>query len=124
MVFGDSTGCLGTQVTRILRIWYAKLLFHHKKCDNAKNILGKNLPAVIGKTVQKKPERVEPNYVSILANLIAMDIMFSNQLAILVTYVQNIGLITTEYISWQTAKYIVKHIIRVGIQTTNTVSGQ
>ena len=68
--------------------------FTKKYFYNAKHFFRINLPAVIGKTVRKKPVRFESNYFSILADLIAqhcnvtlnMDIMFVNWPAILVTH--------------------------------------
>ena len=67
--------------------------FNAEDCKHASKIFGKNLPDILGKTVRKRPEHVEPEDSDVPANLIkdnssvtlTGNIMFVNQVPFLVT---------------------------------------
>ena len=73
---------------------------------NAYTIFGPDLAGHWGKTVRKSPSNIEPEYFSILQEIIeknklvtlSVDIMFLNQLPFVIMYGRGIGLTTVEWI--------------------------
>ena len=88
---------------------------------NAHNIFGAELAGIRGKTVRKRPERVEPEIIAVPRNIVdsykyctmAADIMFVNGIPILITRTRGLQLITVEYLPRRTAKYIGHKLARV-----------
>jgi hypothetical protein len=86
----------------------------HTDITNARNIFGRNLAAVRGKTVRSTPERVNTELLAIPDDYhrlhrfvtLAVDVMFVNGLAFLVTISRDIRLRTAEYLPTWTAKAI------------------
>ena len=73
---------------------------------NAYKLFGPDLSRLKGKTVQRKPLRIQLEYVQIPPELIEQnklvtlmeDIMFMNQIPFIITYGWDVGLITVEWI--------------------------
>eukprot|EP00804_Cyclotella_cryptica_P024426 CCRYP_015860-RA/>CCRYP_015860-RA protein AED:0.35 eAED:0.26 QI:0/0/0/1/0/0/3/0/310 len=79
----------------------------HNNLKNAHTIFGPDLADLRGRTVRRKPERVEVRVVAVpqyLLNLIA-DIMFMNDIPFLLTCSRGVQLITVEYLPRRTAKF-------------------
>ena len=87
-------------------------------------IFGPNLANISGKTVRRKPEQVETDYVEIPCGIIKInlqvtfvaDVMFVNGVAFLVPGLPNINLITIEHAPQRTAPklgYLLQPITRV-----------
>ena len=88
---------------------------------NAHAIFGPDLPGVRGKTVRRKPSRVEPQYVAIPDDFhklhrfvtLTADVMFVNGAAFLVTLSRDIRLYTGEYLRSRTADELGRHLTKV-----------
>ena len=82
-----------------------------KDITNANNIFGPSLPIIKGKQVRKKPSRVEPQYISIPAQVMELnkfvtlvaDVMFVNGLPFFVTLSRNIRFATVQFVPRRTA---------------------
>jgi hypothetical protein len=93
----------------------------HIDLKNAHSIFGPDLASVRGRTVRRKPERVEVNVVAIPKDFLRLhkfitltaDIMFVNGLPFLLTRSRGIQLITVEYLPRRTAKTIGSKLTRV-----------
>ena len=93
----------------------------HTDITNARNIFGRNLAAVRGKTVRSTPERVNTELLAIPDDYhrlhhfvtLSIDVMFVNGLAFLVTISRDIRLRTAEYLPTRTAKAIGSSINKV-----------
>ncbi len=88
---------------------------------NTRNIFGKDLASVRGKTVQWAPAPVVGDYVAVPRGVIerkktvtlAVDVFFMDGIAFLLTVSRNIKFITTEHVATRTAKSLSKHLDRV-----------
>eukprot|EP00984_Skeletonema_dohrnii_P033562 scaffold30483_cov78-Skeletonema_dohrnii-CCMP3373.AAC.1 len=82
-----------------------------KDITNANRIFGPSLPIVKGKTVRKRPSRVEPQFISIPAQVMELnkfvtlvaDVMFVNGLPFFVTLSRNIRFVTVQFVPRRTA---------------------
>ena len=88
---------------------------------NARNIFGKDLASVRGKTVRWAPAPVVGDYVAVPRGVIdknksvtlAADVFFVDGIAFLLTVSRNIKFITAEHVATRTAKSLSKHLDRV-----------
>jgi hypothetical protein len=88
---------------------------------NARNIFGKDLASVRGKTVQWAPAPVVGDYVSVPNGVIeknktvmmAANVFFVDGIAFLLTVSRNIKFITAKHVATRTAKSLSKHLDRV-----------
>ncbi len=88
---------------------------------NARNIFGKDLASVRGKTVQWAPTPVVGDYVAVPKGVIernktvtlAADVFFVDGITFLFTVSRNIKFITAEHVATCTAKSLSKHLDRI-----------
>ena len=88
---------------------------------NARDIFGKDLASVRGKTVRWAPAPVVGDYVAVPRGVIdknksvtlAADVFFVDGIAFLLTVLRNIKFITAEHVATRTAKRLSKHLDRV-----------
>jgi hypothetical protein len=96
----------------------------HDDVKIAHTIYGHDLTNIRGKTVRRKPEHVEENYIEIPKELLSLhqnvalvaDVMFVNSVPFLVLASRNINLITIQHTPKQTASklgYLLQHIVNV-----------
>ena len=89
---------------------------------NARTIFGPNRPALKGKTVRQRPERIEPEYLGIPRDFyrlhhfvtLTADVMFVNGLAFFTTLGRDIRFGTAEHVSSRTAKQLAKSLMKIG----------
>jgi hypothetical protein len=106
-------------------------LVTHDDVTNAHKIFGPNLANIRGKTVRKKPERVDIDYVEISKSLLSnninvtlvADIFFVNKVPFLVSALHNMNLITIEYAPRQSASKLGHYLKRIVKSTRERVSG-
>ena len=90
---------------------YQKCPTTTKDITNAKKIFGPSVPCLKGKQVRRKPDRVNPSYVSIPADLIkqhkfvilAADVMFVCGMPFLISLSRGIKFVTVQYVPRRTA---------------------
>ncbi|KAL7529447.1 hypothetical protein ACHAXR_002971 [Thalassiosira sp. AJA248-18] len=92
-----------------------------KDISNANTIFGPSKPCLEGKWVRRKPARVEPEYISIPANLITnhkyltlvADVMFVSGLPFLITLSRGVRFTTVTFVPSRTAAELANSIKQV-----------
>jgi hypothetical protein len=92
-----------------------------KDITNAREMWGRDLASLRGKTVRKTPAPVVADYVAVPKSLIernkavtlAADVFFVDKTAFLLTVSRQIKFITAEYVATRTAKNLTTHMERV-----------